>query len=319
MAINDQEAQARLSKIASAVDPCGNLADVLVYRKQAHDILHDLVAAKQSLDALNRGKVVVLLCEYRAGQILHDLHLPGGDRRREMGRAKERLRDLGVHSKESRRWQILGSLRKPDFLQCLRQTISHGGRVTTTAVLRLAGVASESSDPVNRPRTFSQLARGVGSLLTRGVRFGCIFAEAPWHVCAKRAVPAMCKELRRLPVSPLAAGRAHLYLWTPFRWMEYALTVPAAWGFAYQTAIAHRLPAGQENWLLANDGAFLLCVRGETTFRESDLGNLADRGEEFCGSTFRDRILRVSPAPFLDLFASSTDGDWASPLAIKAK
>ena len=81
----------------------------------------------------------------------------------------------------------------------------------------------------------------------RGRRFGTILADPPWrfqnrtgkmapeHRRLSRYETMTLDDIRDLPVEDLAAPTAHLYLWTPNALLPEALSVMAAWGFAYKS------------------------------------------------------------------------------------
>lgn len=78
--------------------------------------------------------------------------------------------------------------------------------------------------------------------LSQHHRFRVIMADPPWSYrnggngAAKNHYPTMTPAaLRRLPVEQLAADDAVLLLWATWPQLDVAMSVIAAWGFAYVT------------------------------------------------------------------------------------
>lgn len=80
-------------------------------------------------------------------------------------------------------------------------------------------------------------------------KFGTILADPPWrfenrtgkmapeHRRLHRYGTMTNEEILELPVAPLAADRAHLYLWVPNALMPLGLEVMERWGFRYVSNI----------------------------------------------------------------------------------
>ena len=60
---------------------------------------------------------------------------------------------------------------------------------------------------------------------------------APEHKRLNRYPTMRLNEIARLPVSEIAADKAHLYLWVPNALLPDGLSVMRAWGFEYKTNI----------------------------------------------------------------------------------
>ena len=78
-------------------------------------------------------------------------------------------------------------------------------------------------------------------------RFGTVLADPPWrfsnrtgkmapeHKRLSRYSTMELEEILALPVSHIAAPRAHLYLWVPNALIQEGLLVMKAWGFTYKS------------------------------------------------------------------------------------
>jgi len=82
-----------------------------------------------------------------------------------------------------------------------------------------------------------------------GKRFKTIMADPPWrfqnstgkvapeHKRLNRYGTMTLDGIKNLPVSDLAGGTAHLYLWVPNALLPDGLAVMAAWGFTYKSNV----------------------------------------------------------------------------------
>jgi hypothetical protein len=86
----------------------------------------------------NRAAELKLRAERKAGQILADLKLRGGDRRSKRHGALLKLDDLGISRDQSKRWQRLASVPESDFCGYLTVTRNNGGEVTSAGLLKLS-------------------------------------------------------------------------------------------------------------------------------------------------------------------------------------
>ena len=81
------------------------------------------------------------------------------------------------------------------------------------------------------------------ALVDAGQRFPTIYADPPWPYRnqATRAATGnhyatmSLKDLAALPVRELVTANAHLHLWTTNAFLDEAIDLLRAWGFAYRT------------------------------------------------------------------------------------
>ncbi len=129
-------------------------------------------------------------------------------------------------------------------------------------------------------------------------------------------------DIQSLPVSDLAHADAHLFLWTTNKWLRDAFDVVDAWGFCYRQLLV---------WLKERHSPFvrsvapnnceylLACRRGNLPWS----GSLTCNVQEIGGSpraawrahsrkpeAWLDHIERVSPGPYLELFARRNRLGW---------
>ena len=113
-----------------------------------------------------------------------------------------------------------------------------------------------------------------------------------------------------LPVGELADTDAHLYLWTTNRYLRHAWGVAAAWGFrGTQVLVWCKQPMG-----LGPGGAFasttefvLFARRGSLPAARREPSSWwlwkRQRAHSVKPSAFVDMVERVSPGPYVELFA----------------
>jgi len=160
--------------------------------------------------------------------------------------------------------------------------------------------------------------------------YSTIVADPPWHY--EQGGPTTgwgplrpppysmmpLDEIMALPVRDLADDDAHLWLWTTNRYLRASFDVATAWGFRHsQTLTWCKTPRG-----IGPGGAFsnttefvLFCRRGsqrpldriDTTWFEWDR-----RAHSVKPDAFGDLVERVSPGPYVELFARAPRLGWDS-------
>ncbi len=161
-------------------------------------------------------------------------------------------------------------------------------------------------------------------LLGSGKRFRTIYADPPWPYdneadrgAAVKHYPVMSlDDIRRVPVSALAAKSAHLHLWSTNGFLREALELIDAWEFKYKSCFVWVKPdLGCGNYWRVSHEFLLLGVRGRLPFRDrAQQSWLAAPRLEHSRKPGRVRLLieRVSPGPYLELYgrAAVPDSDW---------
>jgi len=130
------------------------------------------------------------------------------------------------------------------------------------------------------------------------------------------------EEIKELPVRNIAADNAHLYLWVTNQYLLEAKEVIKAWGFKYSTSIIwSKTPMGG-----CLGGAFgisheilLFCRRGKLATKCRIKGTVHHVKRNYingkpCHSKkpeyFAQLIEKVSPGPYVELFARSERKGW---------
>lgn len=138
-------------------------------------------------------------------------------------------------------------------------------------------------------------------------------------------------ELNALPVEELAADDCVLFLWTCWPVMEWAFRTIKAWGFQYKTcgfcwvkAHAGQLEMFDEEipahmtlgyWTRSNSEVCLLATRGKPKRRATDVKQaiIAPKREHSRKPEgIHERIERLVPGPYLELFARAERPGWTA-------
>jgi N6-adenosine-specific RNA methylase IME4 len=167
-------------------------------------------------------------------------------------------------------------------------------------------------------------------------RYAAIYADPPWHFrnwsakgTGRNAVShydcMSFAELAALPVADLAADDCVLFLWATDPLLPRAFELIHAWGFEYKTVgfywVKTNAAARSGNdfftglgyWTRANPEQCLLATRGKPSRKSKDVRRLiVDRRREHSRKPdqVRDRIERLVPGPYVELFARETKPGW---------
>lgn len=171
-----------------------------------------------------------------------------------------------------------------------------------------------------------------------GQRFATILADPPWQFQNKTGKVApehrrltryntlTLAEIAALPVDPIAAETAHLYLWVPNALLPEGLSVMQAWGFRYKSNIVwHKIrkDGGSDGrgvgFYFRNVTELLLFgVRGKNARTlapgRRQVNLLATRKREHSRKPDEQYgiIEACSPGPYLELFSRGTRANWTT-------
>jgi len=149
---------------------------------------------------------------------------------------------------------------------------------------------------------------------------------APEHKRLNRYETMGVEEICELPVSEVAASRAHLYLWVPNALLPDGLRVLEAWGFTYKSnLIWHKIrkdggPDGRGvGFYFRNVTEMILFgVRGKNVRTlapgRSQVNFLATRKQEHSRKPDEQYAIieSCSEGPYLELFARGRRAGWTS-------
>ena len=205
-----------------------------------------------------------------------------------------------------------------------RRACAGGAAAQRGDVARQAGAAMKLDAGVPRPG--GAMSDGPGSAGRRDSEgtgssptisglppggFATILVDPPWPLQSgeKHYRTMSLARIKALPVGSLAARDAHLWLWTTNALLPKAYEVAEAWGFTVRsplTWVKFRLGLGGRYQLRNATEQLLFCTRGKaplgsrsqpTWFNAPVQEHSRKPAEQFA------IIERVSPAPYLELFA----------------
>jgi N6-adenosine-specific RNA methylase IME4 len=161
------------------------------------------------------------------------------------------------------------------------------------------------------------------------MKYRTIVADPPWEYdrasglgrgrAAADQYPTMPPDaIRDLPIREQAADDAHLYLWVTNLKLHEArpFDIVEAWGFRYVTMLTwHKLGAPGMGWYFRGDTEHVLFgVRGKApippALRESNHFAASRTVHSAKPDRFYELVERVSPGPYLELFARRRRYGW---------
>lgn len=214
----------------------------------------------------------------------------------------------GMTWNQSSRWQALADLTDDEFEAHITDVREHDAELTLASALRVAKDRERHAEVVR--------LRAVDPEPVREVRtFATVVADPPWkydnkatRAAAEDHYPTMTvEELCAIPVDDWTNDEAHLYLWTTNGFLRQAFDVLSAWGFDYKTTLVWVKPQlGIGNYFRSSTEYVLFGIKGGLRTLDSNQRNWfeAKRGRHSKKpGLFFDLVEKVSPGPFLEMFA----------------
>lgn len=315
---------ALLGEARRMIQEASSLDEIKGIRDKAEAARKYVESAQLGLALQNHAAEVKLRAERKAGELLAKLKLPGGNRRLTNSGDGPSLDDLGITKHQSSRWQREAAVPEETFERFVRETNNASQELTTAALLRLARQVSSirraKRAVSNGEKDSGGALASIDELLVEGRRFACIYADP--HVrfgdvlvdAEGESQRLTIEQLCTLPVRELAEDDAHLHLWVKNEWLFDAPQVMEAWGFVFRSVLAWVKPqrGAGEYWRQSHE-LLLLGVRGELPFCDRSVmswfrANRLPHGRK--SEKARKLIERVSPGPYLELFARSRAKGW---------
>lgn len=171
--------------------------------------------------------------------------------------------------------------------------------------------------------------------------FGAIYADPPWHYdvwaegsgrnASSKYNTMDAGDICELPVADLAAPDCVLFMWITWPRAREAFSVIERWGFVYKTCAFCWLKADVSTinlfpgprdadmkmgyWTRANSEVCLLASRGTPKRQHADVrqGIIEPaRQHSRKPDCVYERLERLVPGPYLEMFARSTRPGWSS-------
>jgi N6-adenosine-specific RNA methylase IME4 len=300
------------------------LEEVKDIRDQAQAIQYYLRQQGYCFDAQQDAAELKVRAERKLGKLLEKTVEHEGGRPKKHsrnGRVSGTLPE-GVNYNQSSRWQKAGTVKDDAFEEHLKDLRAKRAEITTAGVLRLArDLKREETDPkAHGPEACT--VDDLHKLVSRGERFGTIYADPPWQygnqgtrAATDRHYQTMTvEEIRALPVGELAADDSHLHLWTTNAFLFECPKIFDAWGFEYKGVLVWVKPQmGIGNYWRVSHEFLLLATRGNAPFtckNQKSWIHAARTRHSAKPAAFRKAIEKASPGPRLELFGRKVVDGW---------
>jgi phage N-6-adenine-methyltransferase len=156
-------ALAKINRARKELEEAKTIDDVVDIRDKATALLKYFKAIRESLVTQNAAAEIKLRAERKAGVMLAELDLHGGDRKSKLQAATLMLEDLGIEKTQSHRWQKEASVDDEQFDQHVNHCNENEIELTQASVLKLAGAGHVSQSSAENewytPETYIEAAR----------------------------------------------------------------------------------------------------------------------------------------------------------------
>jgi hypothetical protein len=273
------------------------------------------------LELLNQARKLQLVAERKMGHILPHLVLRGGDRKSADQEDRCRLEDWGISRTQSHQWQMEAGLSEEGFDGYLSGASRGGKAATSNGLFHLAKTQADAEElAVDRADPLGRVAGGLQDLARQGKRFPSICIESPWAPGGNGRANGfrLDPRLAQLPVMQAAGPQVHLYLKVVAASQD-GVKVLKEWGLSVKVRL-FRLEASLDHCgsLCALHEVWLLGVRDGSGRAIHGLPHSLEGAGVFAfdpALDMRQIIERLSPPPYLDLFASRPfSKDWTTAL-----
>lgn len=161
------------------------------------------------------------------------------------------------------------------------------------------------------------------SLVDSGHEFGTLLIDPPWDCQARfegrplEYETMSIDEIAALPIKQLAAERSHCHLWVVNSTLHDGIHLLEEWGFTYRNCFAWCKPGGgMGSYYMSAKELMLLGVRGNlpTTLKHNtpDWAVYPRGPHSEKPHQIREMIERVSPGPYLEMFARQAAPGWTA-------
>lgn len=308
---------ARLDAGRQALAEATSIPEVKEIHDKANAIRLYFRQQRGSFEAQNSAAELKLRAERRLGELLAerkaDLHPVSRERR---------LPD-GITHIQSHRWQRAASLPEPQFEAYVADT-KPTKDLLSSDVQRLVKqrlLDERHATWAQRPSPTSIVSQ-LDELMSRGQRFGTIYADPPWRYSNQATRSSTDKNyqtmtvetIAAMPIKQVAEDDSHLHLWTTNGFLFEAKTILEAWGFEYKSCfvwVKHKMGIG--NYWRVSHEFLLLGIRGTCPFQDHSIMSWFSskpKGHSQKPEAIRTLIERASPPARLELFGRRAVKGW---------
>jgi N6-adenosine-specific RNA methylase IME4 len=300
------EALSKVTNLSEAVQLSNMAQAAAVYAKRA----------KCALPVINRAVFIKVESERKAGEFLEKM--PKSKNRHS---SDPTLGSLEVTNKQSSRWQRM-ALVPEDEVHAYFAACNERGKEAASGAIEKRGRLIAPKNGARKPEAIDGMSTDIHALVASGQKFGTIYADPPWLYSNQGTRAATSNhyggmtvdEICALPIGELALPKSHLHLWTTNAFLFECPKIFAAWGFEFKSSfIWVKSQLGIGNYWRNSHEIMLLAVRGgQTGISKSEKSWLeCSRGAHSSKPDMvRERIERLSPGPFLELFGRRAVPGW---------
>lgn len=314
---------ALLSQAHQAIAQVQGLDEIKGIRDKAEAVRKYPQSVGMGLELQNYAAEVKLRAERKAGELLAQMQLHGGDRKSQKAEARPKLEDIGITKDQSSRWQLTAVISEREFEKYVAQTKSTNGEVTTAGLLRVAKKVVAKKRRKDKQRqsretpepsdTAPDVVRSLSVLVEQGTRFSCLYANPLW-VADDEKSRSLLEQLTALPVGDLCEENAHLHLWVSEDCLFESQRLMQAWGFRFAGGFVWvKSQSGRGTYWRPAHEHLLLGVRGSLPFRGKSAASwlrAARSTHDSKPEAIRKLIERVSHGPYLELFGRKAIEGW---------
>jgi N6-adenosine-specific RNA methylase IME4 len=311
-------------KLRRALEAATSVYEVKSIRDQGHTtIAHARRVHVGGILEVNIAMEFILDAERRLGEMLAGMEFNKGGRPKTddtMSSVSDLpfLSEFGITPKQSSRWQAAARVPDEEYRKWIVKTTDSGKLLTSGGLVKLA--RREMHTPADNVEGVTE---SLQSLIDDGKKFGTVYADPPWRYgnSATRASAdgeysntMSMEEICAEPVAELTTDPAHLHLWTTNGFLREAFDVIDAWGFTYKSCMVWVKPQmGIGNYWRVSHEFLLLGVKGGLVFDDHAQMSWvqADRTRHSRKPrVVRERIEKVSPGPYLEMYGREIVDDW---------
>lgn len=312
-----------LNHAHQAIAQVQGLDEIKNIRDKAEAVRKYAQSVGMGLELQNYAAEVKLRAERKAGELLAQLQLHGGDRKSQKAEARPKLEDIGISKDQSSRWQLTAAVSDRDFEKYVAQAKSNSGEVTTAGLLRVAkqvvarkrqkAKQKQDGDAMTGLESPSGVVTSLSLIAEQGTVFSCLYANPLWAT-NEDDCRSILDRLAALPVSELCAADAHLHLWVNEGCLFESQRLMRAWGFQFAGGFVWVKSKGAPGnyWRPAHEH-LLLGVRGSLPFRDKSKVSwihATRSAQDSKPEVIRKLIEQVSPGPYLELFGRKPVEGW---------